>query len=156
LLSKLTFFKELIEQKEGYPDGAKTILDNHKQYDGLIGAVGDLFQIDDKFESAFQSAIGSFAQCLISKDKKSAIKILNAARSQKLGDFSILPLKEFVSVKVDLPSVPKIDGVLGPAIDFCSLPKSAKGLDEGLIGKLLIVEDINKIFDNNLIQKTMS
>ena len=77
---------------------------------------------------------------MISKDKKSAIKILNAARSQKLGDFSILPLKEFVSLKVDLPSVPKIDGVLGPAIDFCSLPKSAKGLDEGLIGKLLIFE----------------
>ena len=153
LLSKLTFFKELIEQKEGYPDGAKTILDNHKQYDGLIGAVGDLFQIDDKFESAFQSAIGSFAQCLISKDKKSAIKILNAARSQKLGDFSILPLKEFVSVKVDLPSVPKIDGVLGPAIDFCSLPKSAKGLDEGLIGKLLIVEDINKIDVSRLIKE---
>ena len=140
-----TFFQELIEQKEGYPDGAKTILENPTDYNGLIGAIGDLFQFDAKFESAFQSALGTLAQCLVSKDRKSAMNILKMAQKRKLGDFSIFPLKELESFKVDRPSAPKIEGVIGPALNFCSIPKAIQGLGNGLIGNLLIVKDISKV-----------
>jgi hypothetical protein len=34
LKSQLIFMNELIEQKQGYPEGAKTILSNKSSYDG--------------------------------------------------------------------------------------------------------------------------
>ena len=145
LKSQLTFMNELIEQKQGYPEGAKTILSNKSGYDGLVGAVGELFQVEAKYESAFQSALGDWAKCIVVNDRKAAIKIHTSAKSNQLGNFSIIPLKELKKIKHSRRDVPKIDGVIGHAIDFCGISSSSIAIAELLIGNLLLVEDLSKI-----------
>ena len=145
LESRLSFFNELLEQKEGYPEGAKKILTNQSEYEGLIGPVGELFQIDSKYEMAFQSALGSWVKCLVVKDKSSAMKILSLAKAKNLGNFSILPLKELKKFKTKKSSIPKVEGILGRALDLCGVSKLNANVAEALLGNLLIVEDINKI-----------
>jgi chromosome segregation protein len=145
LKSQLTFMNELIEQKQGYPEGAKTILSNKSSYDGLVGAVGELFQVEAKYESAFQSALGDWAKCIVVDDRQAAIKIHTSAKSNQLGNFSIIPLKELKKIKHSRRDVPKIDGVIGHAIDFCGISSSSIAIAELLIGNLLLVEDLSKI-----------
>lgn len=145
LKSQLTFMNELIEQKQGYPEGAKTILSNKSSYDGLVGAVGELFQVEAKYESAFQSALGDWAKCIVVDDRQAAIKIHTSAKSNQLGNFSIIPLKELNKIKHSRRDVPKIDGVIGHAIDFCGISSSSIAIAELLIGNLLLVEDLSKI-----------
>ena len=151
LKSQLIFFNELIEQKQGYPDGAKTILSNQSNYKGLIGAVGELFQVKSKYEIAFQSALGNWAKCIVVKDKQSALTIHSLAKSNQLGNFSIIPLKELKKLKYTKPKPPKVDGLIGPAIDYCGISASNSSIAELLIGNLLLVEDINKIDFNDTL-----
>ena len=151
LKSQLIFFNELIEQKQGYPDGAKTILSNQSYYKGLIGAVGELFQVKSKYEVAFQSALGDWAKCIVVKDKQSALTIHSLAKSNQLGNFSIIPLKELKKLKYTKPKFPKVDGLIGPAIDYCGISASNSSIAELLIGNLLLVEDINKIDFNDTL-----
>tara|TARA_B100001758_G_scaffold149713_1_gene129030 strand:+ start:134 stop:3664 length:3531 start_codon:yes stop_codon:yes gene_type:complete len=149
LKSQLIFFNELIEQKQGYPDGAKTILSNQSKYKGLVGAVGELFQVKSKYEIAFQSALGNWAKCIVAKDKQSAMNIHSLAKSNELGNFSIIPINELKKLKYPKPKPPKLSGLIGPAIDYCGISASNISLAELLIGNLLIVEDINKIDFND-------
>ena len=149
LKSQLIFFNELIEQKQGYPDGAKTILSNQSKYKGLVGAVGELFQVKSKYEIAFQSALGNWAKCIVAKDKQSAMNIHSLAKSNELGNFSIIPINELKKLKYTKPKPPKLSGLIGPAIDYCGISASNISLAELLIGNLLIVEDINKIDFND-------
>ena len=149
LKSQLIFFNELIEQKQGYPDGAKTILSNQSKYKGLVGAVGELFQVKSKYEIAFQSALGNWAKCIVAKDKQSAMNIHSLAKSNELGNFSIIPINELKKLKYTKPKPPKLSGLIGPAIDYCGISPSNISLAELLIGNLLIVEDINKIDFND-------
>ena len=151
LKSQLIFFNELIEQKQGYSDGAKTILSNQSNYKGLIGAVGELFQVKSKYEVAFQSALGNWAKCIVVKDKQSALTIHSLAKSNQLGNFSIIPLKELKKLKYTKPKPPKVDGLIGPAIDYCGISTSNISIAELLIGNLLLVEDINKIDFNDTL-----
>ena len=151
LKSQLIFFNELIEQKQGYSDGAKTILSNQSYYKGLIGAVGELFQVKSKYEIAFQSALGDWAKCIVVKDKQSALTIHSLAKSNQLGNFSIIPLKELKKLKYTKPKFPKVDGLIGPAIDYCGISASNSSIAELLIGNLLLVEDINKIDFNDTL-----
>ena len=151
LKSQLIFFNELIEQKQGYPEGAKTILSNQSNYKGLIGAVGELFQVKSKYEIAFQSALGNWAKCIVAKDKQSAMTIHSLAKSNQLGNFSIIPLKEVKKLKYTKPKLPKVNGLIGPAIDYCGVSTSNTSIAELLIGNLLLVEDINKIDFNDTL-----
>ena len=145
LKSQLVFVNELIEQKQGYPEGAKAILSNKSNYSGLIGAVGELFQVKDKYETAFQSALGGWAKCIVADDRQAAMKIHSSAKSNELGNFSIIPLKELKKVSYKKPKPPTVNGLIGLAIDHCGMSAANISIAELLIGNLLLVEDINKI-----------
>ena len=153
LKSQLSFFNELVEQNQGYPEGAKKILSNKNEFSNLIGSVGELFQVETKYEMAFQSALGNWTKCLVAKDKISAMKIILKAKSKKLGNFSILPLKELRKFKIERPSIPKAKGVLGSAIDLCGVDKSNSNLAEALIGSLLVVNDVNEIKNKSILNE---
>ena len=145
LRSQLSFFNELIEQRQGYPEGAKKILSDQSSYPGSIGAVGELFQVDTKYEIAFQSALGDWAKCIVAKDRDAAKKIHSSAKSEHLGNFSIIPLKELKKIKYTKPNAPTKNGIIGLAIDYCGVSKENIGIAELLIGNLLLVEDINEV-----------
>ncbi len=94
LEGQLSFYNELVEQKEGYSEGVRNVLNSPENISEAIGTVGDLFQMKDKYKLAFQSALGEWVNCLVAKDRKSALKILSSAKANQFGNLSILPLKE--------------------------------------------------------------
>ena len=143
LVDKLAFYNELVVHNEGYPEGAQTILDAPKDFPGIIGAVGQLFQIDEQYELAFNSALGDWVKCLVAKDRNKALSILDSARVQEFGNLSILPLKELGQLHNTLKRVPKGKGIIGTGAALCGVSKSNQGLADALVGNLLIVESLN-------------
>ena len=141
--SQVAFYIELIEQKEGYPEGVRAVLDSQGDYPGIIGTVGEIFQIDEQFDAAFQSALGDWAQCILAEDRKSALDVLAIARSQKIGNLSILPLKELGQLQRGKSKTPKGNGIIGTGAELCGTDKKFQSLAHLLVGNLLIVEDLN-------------
>lgn len=147
LVSQVAFYEELIEQKEGYPKGVKAILDAPKEYAEVIGTVGDLFQIDEKYSLAFQSALGDWAKCIVATNRKAALGVLSSAKKNDLGNLTIIPLKELNEKTVEIQKAPKGKGIVGVGSALCGASTKLQSLANMLVGDLLIVEDLVSALD---------
>ena len=144
LQRQLSFYNELVEKKEGYPEGVRNILDSPDSFPETIGTVGELFQVDQKYKLAFESALGDWVNCIIAKDRKSALKIASSAKLSKVGSFSILPLKEISKLIDEKKTVPKGKGILGTGDQLSGVSEKYNSIAKLLAGNLLIVEDLEQ------------
>lgn len=142
---QLTFYRELIESKEGFPEGARFVLENPKDFPDILGTIADMFSIDSNYRDALEAGLGDLSHCLISKDRTSALITLKKARNISAGDLSIIPLKEAKQLKNDLKKIPEDDQIIGRASDLITTSNDLAPLANYLLGNLLIVKDINNI-----------
>jgi chromosome segregation protein len=142
LESQLAFYEELVAQKEGYPSGVRTVLKSPKIFLDIIGTVGELFEMEEKYNLAFQAALGDWSKCLVSKDRDAAIKILSEADKQKIGNLSILPLKELNALSFNAKEIPEGLHILGSGVKLSGVRSSNEGLAYALVGNLLVVDNL--------------
>jgi len=148
LKGQLEFYSELIETKEGFPDGTRYILENPNDFPDVLGTIADMFQIEPEFRDALEAGLGDLSHCLISKDKISALSTLNKARAIQAGDLSIVPLKEASGLKVKLRTLPNDKNIIGRGSDMVTTSKQVKPLAEYLLGNLIIVKSLELAMTN--------
>ena len=149
--SKCRIYEELLMSREGYPNGAKDILENKDQYKGVLGSVGDLLKVDDSMAPAIERALGEYAKCIVVKDRKTAMNIIEIARKRNAGKLLIIPLKGINDEKQNKAKLRNDDNLLGRAVDFVKTTDSIKPLSRFLLGNILLVKDLKiGIKDNSL------
>ena len=144
LTGQREFYSELLESREGFPEGARYVLENPRLFPGVLGTVADMFQVDEEFRDALESGLGDLSHCLIATNKKEAISTLEKARKNQAGDFTLIPLKEATKLKTDLKNLPKNQLVIKRASDLVKTSKELEPLAHYLLGNLLIVTDLQK------------
>ena len=112
------FYSELIESKEGFPEGTRFVLENPKMFNGILGTVADMFQVDDAYRDALESGLGDLSHCLIAKDRVSAMKALEIANNNSAGDLTVIPLKEASELISDLKRIPLEDNIMNLSSDL--------------------------------------
>ena len=141
--SKCRIYEELLISREGYPNGAKDILENKDQYKGVLGTVGDLLKVDDSIMApAIERALGEYAKCIVVKDRKSAMNIIEIARKRNAGELMIIPLKDINYEKQNKAKLRNDDNLIGRAVDFVKTKDSIKPLSNFLLGNILLVKDL--------------
>ena len=149
--SKCRIYEELLMSREGYPNGAKDILENKDQYKGVLGTVGDLLKVDDSIAPAIEMALGEYAKCIVVKDRKNAINIIEIARKRNAGNLMIIPLKDINDEKQNAAKLRSDDNLIGRAVDFVETTDLIKPLSRFLLGNILLVKDLKiGIKDNSL------
>ena len=138
------FYSELVESKEGFPEGTRFVLENPTIFPGVLGTVADMFQVDEEYRDALESGLGDLSHCLIAKDKISAYATLKNAQNNQAGDLTIIPLKEAANLAVKLKTLPENNLVIARASDLVKTSKELKPLSEYLLGDLLIVEELGE------------
>ncbi|MBJ12859.1 MAG: chromosome segregation protein SMC [Candidatus Marinimicrobia bacterium] len=141
---QLVFYQELIESKEGFPEGTRFVLENPSEFPGILGTIADMFSINSQYRDALEAGLGDLSHCLVAKDKVSALKTLKKARNISAGDLTIIPLKEAKELKNELKSIPNDMEVIGRASDLIETSDELVPLANYLLGNLLIVQDINE------------
>ncbi len=149
LSSQVDFYQELISSGEGLPQGARYILGQNEK--GILGLVADVFQTDDQYQTAVESGLGSIAQCVIAKDRKTALDTISIVNRNKYGSITIIPLKELSSSSVKPESVPTSDQVIGRGDQLIKASKDYQGLAERLLGQLLVVKDLEKALSDSTL-----
>ena len=140
--SKCRIYEELLMSREGYPNGAKVILENKDQYKGVLGSVGDLLKVDDSMAPAIERALGEYAGCIVVKDRKTAMNILEIARKRNAGKLMIIPLKDINGEKQNKAKLRNDDNLIGRAVDFVKTTDLMKPLSKFLLGNILLVKDL--------------
>ncbi|MDA9946561.1 chromosome segregation protein SMC [Candidatus Marinimicrobia bacterium] len=136
------FYEELIESNEGFPEGTQYVLENPKVFPGVLGTVADMFQVEEEYRDALENGLGELSHCLITKDKKTGLSTLEKALENNAGDLTIIPLKEAISYKVKLKSLPKSDNVIALASQLVKTDKKLSPLADYILGDLIVVSDL--------------
>ena len=151
LESKCQFYEELLISREGYPSGVKDVLKNKDQYKGVLGTVGDLLKVGDSIVPAIEISLGEYAKCIVVKDRKTAINIIDIARKRNAGKLMIIPLKDIPDDKPNTANLRNDDNIIGRAVDLVKTTDSIKPLSRFLLGNILLVKDLKiGIKDNSL------
>ncbi len=140
--SQLSFYQELIEKNEGYPEGVRFVLEHKADFPEVLGSVGDLFQFEDRYAPALESALGALAYCLVTTDRPAALKVLEQVRGSKAGHLSLIPLKEIAGLANNRSSLPKTDLKVTRVVDLIKADHSYSALVNHIFGNLLLVEDL--------------
>ncbi len=92
LRSRYDALRNLAERYEGYNNAVRRLMDSRKSIPGIIGVVGDLFQVDPKYETAIETALGGAVQNIVTRTEDSAKKAVAYLKENKAGRATFLPL----------------------------------------------------------------
>ena len=145
--SKYKFLCEMEKEKEGYNKSVKAILDisdkesNFKK--GMHGVLANLITAPEEYETAIEMALGAAIQNIVTDTEEEAKKFVNYLRENKFGRASFLPISSVKGQKVANVKKGNLSGVIGIAADLIEFNKKYEGIVYNLLGKTVIVEDMD-------------
>lgn len=149
--SKLKFLKETEKEKEGYTKSVKTLLleceKNTELAKGVNGVLSSLIEVDKKYGLAIEMALGGALQNIVTETESDAKKLVEHLRKNNIGRASFLPISAVRGKKLDKINSKNITGVHGIASDLVKYNSKYDGIIQSLLGRVVIVEDMNQAIE---------
>ena len=148
LNANYNLYKNMEDGYEGYYRSVKVLLtDAHKNkqlQNGLIDVVANLLKVDSKYERAIEISLGSNSQNIVVETEEAAKNLINYLKNKKLGRATFLPLNiiKGKSIRID-SKIRKEFNILGLGSELISCDKKYSDLFEYLLGRTIIVEDMD-------------
>ena len=150
LTSRVKALSDLKDDFEGYQRGVKEVLKNWKRglpaLKGIKGVVAEVIKVPKELELAVEVALGGSLQHVITDTDESAKRAINFLKETKNGRATFLPLNTInpYRIKDQEKTLLAMEGVLGLAANLVEFPKEFSPVIEYLLGRIVIVENIDK------------
>ena len=142
--SRLESLKNIAERYDGYGNSIRKVMEQKASNPGLLGVVSDLIQVEKKYETAIETALGGNIQNIVTEDESTAKKMIGFLKQNRLGRATFLPLTS-VSAKGNPKNETVLDeeGVLGIANRLVKCDKKYDEVAAYLLGRVLVVDTID-------------
>jgi chromosome segregation protein len=145
--SRLKALQELQDGYEGYHRGVKEVLLESKKGEacsGICGVVAEIINVEDKYETALEVALGSALQFIVTETDNDARTAIEFLKKTKSGRATFLPLNTIKISPKDkaLISAKTCRGFIGIASQLVKSDIKYSYIIEYLLGKVVIAEDI--------------
>ena len=145
--SRQKFLIETEKEKEGYARSVKALLEATEKdktlSSGVHGVLANLISVDKEYETAIEMTLGASIQNIVTESEEEAKILVNYLRDNNLGRASFLPITSVKGQKISEINSRGIDGVIGIASDLVKADKKYQGIILNLLGKTVIVSDID-------------
>ncbi len=143
--SRLDVLRQLNEEGEGLAEGSQAVLkglDDPKKFrEAIAGSLVAHLDVDPKFVSAIEAALGRNLHAVVLKDASVASEIITRLGKKKLGQAALLiPQLTGSAQKPARKSLP--EGALAWATDKLSAPSSLEPFVSHLLGNVIIFSDL--------------
>lgn len=149
--SKLKFLIETEREKEGYSKAVKSLLlacdrqaDLKKCQEGVLS---DLISVNSKYQVAVEMSLGAALQNVVTNTEQDAKKLVEYLRANNLGRASFLPISSVKGKKLGSFNSRGIKGDAIIASDVVKTDKKYEGIVQSLLGRTVIVEDMQDAID---------
>ena len=143
--SRHRFLVETEKEKEGYARSVKALLkdcENIKELgNGMNGALADLIDVPEKYQTAIEMALGASLQNIVTENEQDAKKLIDYLRKNNLGRASFLPITAVKGRKIENIKG-KNPGIQGIASDLIKYDKKFEQIIFSLLGRILIVDNM--------------
>lgn len=144
MTSKLDTLKNMAERYDGYGQSIRQVMDQKKTQPGLIGVVADIIQVEDKYITAVETALGGNIQNIVTENEHVAREMIEFLKKNRFGRATFLPLTT-VTPKKDKPFTDEMlgeKGVLGNVASKVHRDGKYDDVVNYLLGRYLLVDTI--------------
>lgn len=136
--TQLEMQKRWRDDYEGYPPGVASVLREREKLPGIVGTVGDLFEIEEQFARAIETGLAPYLKMVVSESTLSALNAINFLRSEGKGVASFISL-EMIRSMADSRVTKPPPWVIASGIDVVRCEPKLRPLRDVLLGDLWIV-----------------
>jgi len=145
--SRLKFLKETEKEKEGYIKSVKALLRDCERIKelgkGMHGVLANLITVPKEYEVAIEMCLGASLQNIVTTSEEDAKRLVEHLRKNNLGRASFLPISSVRGKKIEKIDSKNINGIIGVASDLINYKKEYTGIILNLLGRTVIVEDMD-------------
>ena len=149
MASRCKVLDEMKRAHEGYYASVRKLL-NDAQRDSALssrihGVVAELISVPEKYEKAVEMALGSALQNIIVPTEQDAKAVIEHLRRREYGRATLLPVSVMRSrlLTSEERRYIEVDGCFGVASDLIGYSSEFRGVIENLLGRTVIVRDID-------------
>ncbi len=145
LSSRLATLQELEEGYQGYAAGVRRLMQDSAMSPLVLGTVAEVITVPEGLETAFEVALGSAVQNVITKNETDAKTLINWLKRVQGGRVTFLPLdtvrgSEFSRQELERLQMP---GVLGAGLALLDFPQEFRPALASLLGRIVITQDLD-------------
>ena len=138
--SRKNVLEDLEKGYEGYSKSVKSILTSDIK--GVLGVVSKLIDVETKYVTAVEVALGSMLQNIVVTDEDCAKKAIGFLKEKKIGRATFLPLTSVKGTLLnDAPKKEK--GYIGLASELVSYDDKYDGIFKSLIGRVVVMDNLD-------------
>ena len=133
---------------EGYNRTVKNLMEHIEKgkVQGVndIKVFGEIFEVEKKFETAIEIALGGAISNVITLSENDAKNLISYLKARGLGRATFLPMNIIKGKRIDIPvEIQKSKGYIGIASDILKYDIKYKGVIEYNLGRTIIAEDMD-------------
>lgn len=142
--SKLESLKNIAERYDGYGNSIRKVMEQKAENPGILGVVSDLIQVEKRYETAIETALGGNIQNIVTEDEQTAKEMIEFLKANRFGRATFLPLTS-VSAKENPKNEAAMDeeGVLGVANELVQCEDKYREIAAYLLGRVLVIDTID-------------
>ena len=147
--SRAASLKNLEEHFEGYQNSIRKLMEykqnGPKDLSGIEGVVSDLLEVDKKYETAIEIALGGAIQNIVIRDTDTAKTCISYLKENKFGRATFLPMDAVKGKNEGFsrPEALKETGVLGLANTLIRFDKKYDDVFAQLLGRVVVCDHMD-------------
>ena len=142
--SRLESLRNMAERYDGYGNSIRKVMEQKKNVPGIEGVVADLIKVDQRYETAVETALGGSIQNIVTENEETAKRLIEYLKKNRFGRATFLPLTS-VGGRGGFakPEALKEKGAIGLASTLVRADKKYDRVIQHLLGRVLVVEHID-------------
>ena len=141
--SRAESIKNLAERYDGYGTSIRRVMEQKEKESGIVGVVADILQVDKKYETAIETALGGSIQNIVTEDEDTAKRLIAYLKQNKFGRATFLPLTSITAKETREQGILQETGVIGYADTLVRAEQRFEKLVLFLLGRIVVVDTID-------------
>ena len=142
--SKLEALANIAERYDGYGGSVKKVMEQKDSVKGIVGVVADIIKVDQKYETAIETALGGNIQNIVTDDEETAKKMIRFLKDNRGGRATFLPLTSITKPQeFKNPEALKEKGVIGMADELVKTSPEHKNVAKAMLGRIMVVDNVD-------------
>ena len=142
--TKLESLRNLAERYEGYGGSIRRVMEVRDRIHGIHGVVADLISVEEKYETAIETALGGSIQNIVTDSEETAKRLIEYLKKNRYGRATFLPLTSVKSRQgFSQEGALREPGVLGLASQLVQADEQYRPMIEYLLGRVVVADTID-------------
>lgn len=142
--SKLETLTNITERYDGYGGSVKKVMEQKEKEKGIIGVVADIIQVEAKYETAIETALGGNIQNIVTDNEETAKHMIGFLKQNRLGRATFLPLTSITKPQeFKNPEALKEKGVIGMADELVGTEEEYRNVAKAMLGRIVVVDNVD-------------